>query len=192
MADAFFRIDSTMPLKIESPDGSLFPIVVSDDGVLQIQGLESICASRQNYIHGYDTTTQTIAQVNTFQDITISTDVEIDGWTHTEGQAGYTAAQSGKYAVCFYCHATKTEGITSFYEIIGTLNGNEISGSQAYKTIATNNITADLSGYFAMDVTAGDVFKFQATSGITTMGIKPPSGVSTTDISFGFTITRIA
>lgn len=50
MGDAFIRIDASMPLKIESPDGSLKEIKVNDDGsICQIPECLSIKSATKTW-----------------------------------------------------------------------------------------------------------------------------------------------
>jgi len=141
-----------------------------------------------NYIHAYDTTTQTVAVVGTPQDITFNTNHHIDGWTHTPGTADFTCAVTGTYRIDFTAFCQKTGGAPANAEILLIVNGVEEIGSHTSFELTANNtvVTAANNGMF--DITAGQILKFNL-SGTTTFVQLYQHAASEPRINF--TCTRI-
>lgn len=145
-----------------------------------------------DYAAAYDTTTQTVAVANTFQDVTFNTNVVLDGWTHTASTANFTCATTGKYLVTYSAHIEKTSGGNSTGELILVNNGAQVAGSQAVAIITSNNFINRVSGSMVVSMTATQVLKVQFTGSNTATRIVPPAGVATVDSGISVTITKIS
>ena len=145
-----------------------------------------------NYVHSYSTTTQTVAVINTFQDITNQVDAHISNWTHTAGTTSFTNAQTGLYLVQYTAIATVTSATATTITLRAVfINGTEISDSQSTAVANTANQTVPISKSFIASFSAGDVLKFQLAGSGTIARIVPNFGLGTTRPSFSCTIIRI-
>ena len=144
-----------------------------------------------DYVYSYDTTTQTIASADTFQDVTFNTNGQLDGWSHTTGTANFTAGASGLYLATVDAFATKTLAGAVYFEIIGVFNGTEIAGSESSIDIDPKDITYHIQSAFLFSATAGQVFKIQMASDSTTASIAPAAGIATTRPSIKLSIVRL-
>ncbi|PIV90239.1 hypothetical protein COW46_05165 [Candidatus Gracilibacteria bacterium CG17_big_fil_post_rev_8_21_14_2_50_48_13] len=146
-------------------------------------------AAGSNYVFAYDTTTQSVAAANTFQDVIYDSNGLINGWSHTPGTSVFTAAVSGIYMVNMTGRVAKAGGANTTLSFRGLLNGAEVPGSQAYGTIAGSSGDT-LSGNFIVQVNAGDVLKIQMAAG-TVQGQIVPGGQGTTLPSTQLSVWRL-
>jgi hypothetical protein len=145
-----------------------------------------------NYVFAYDTTTQTVATANTFQDVTFDTNAIINGWTHTTSTASFTAAVTGNFTITIDAIANATGGASFGIEFRIVKNGTEVSGSQIYNTAQNNNSPQTITGKCLVAVTSGDVIKVQMTAGKTNGQILSSNGNSTVKPSIKINISRIS
>ena len=159
-------------------------------------GLTNIISSA-NYVFSYSTTTQAVATPGTFQDVTLSTDAQISGWTHTAGTASFTNTQGGLYLLQYrgevqFNEANSADTVT----LRAVLGSTEIPGSQSATygnknaLAAADNLVVSLSTSFIASINAGDVLKFQLT-GTDATSLTSGTGDGTTKPSFSFTILRL-
>lgn len=147
-----------------------------------------------NYIFAYDTTTQTIATPEVFQDITVNTVANSNGWSHINGSPHFIPTTSGTYkiistVIIFNSSAVPLEYVTTFR---GVVNGNEILASQSVQQVgALINQSYQLTSSFVVDLIQNDVLKMQfSSSSVLTSAI---SGLGSGIIkpSFSICITKI-
>lgn len=153
----------------------------------------SSSGSTAGYVFAYDTTTQTVSIANTYQDLTLNTNRELVGWTHSTSTPTFTCVQSGLYQVIYTIVSEKTSGSGSISASVrGTLNGTEIPGSQLSYDFVTNSQTITITKPFMASFVTGDVLKFQYTGGSTTCRIIANDGTGTTKASITVSIIKIA
>lgn len=146
-------------------------------------------AAGTQFVFAYDTTTQTVATANTFQDVTFNTNGQLDGWTHTAGTATFTSTVGGTYMANITGRVAKNGGANSTLSFVGVLNGAQISGSQGYGTISGSSGDT-MSVNFIFTTAATDVFKIQMTAG-TVNGQILPGGNGTVQPSAQISIWRL-
>ncbi len=140
--------------------------------------------SGTQYFFVYDTTTQTVAVANTFQDVTFTTNATVDGWTHTPGTATFTATVAGTFMGNMTARVAKNGGANTKLTLRAVKNGTEIPGSQSYGTAASSSGDT-ISGNYIFTVVAGDTIKIQMTGGTTGAQILPGgNGVTLPSIQF--------
>ncbi len=144
-----------------------------------------------NFISAFDTTTQTVSVANTFQDITVSNNGQINGWTHTAATANFVCPTTDKYLVTYRAHLAKTTGSNSIVELIALFNGVEVAGSQGGGTATVNNVPISASGFFILNGVATQILKFQLTGGTVNSVMLPIGGNAATQPSMQISITRI-
>ncbi len=166
-------------------------------GETGIQGLQGIkgdkgeagepAPSSANYAFAYDTTTQSVALANVFQDITFNTNAYLNGWQHTAGTAPFTCNQTGLYRIDYRALAN---GGLDILSLRTALNGAEIPGSQA--SFAGTAINTPVTQSFIVAVNAGDNLSFQLT-GNTALNqqLSGGHGAGTVKPSITATILRI-
>lgn len=120
-----------------------------------------------NYVYAFDDTLQSIALASTWQDIDFSTNVQIDGWSHTVSTADFTCNATGKYMAIVTTYYEKTAGAPSFIEFRALANAIEIPGSHSSVDLLSNNFISSASFDFIFDITTSDVFKIQMQSPLT-------------------------
>jgi len=153
-------------------------------------------AAGTQYVFAYDTTTQTVAVANTFQDVTYSNNSQIDGWTHTPGTATFTATAAGTYMVNMTARIAKSGGANTTLSFVGVKNTTgapgtftEITGTQSYGTAAASSGDT-MSGNFIVNMAATEILKIQMTGGTTGAQIVP-GGNGTTLPSSQLSIWRL-
>lgn len=146
----------------------------------------------------YDTTSQTVAVANTFQDVTFNTNVFTNRWSHTLSTAVFTASETGIYSINVYAGANATGGAALSVELRVVKNTvavpatyTEVAASQMYQEINNNNIQNVVSGIFAVLINAGESIKVQLTSTKVTGQIQAGVGSSTTKPSIKITAKRL-
>ena len=160
-------------------------------------GLTTVTAG--NYVFAYDTTTQTIASQNTFQNITVNNySTQINGWTHTPGTAVFTCAQSGIYMVQYVAESTSFDIIDNdVITVRALLNSVEIPGSAAvgyiysYSENPYSQDQKEITKSFIVSITSGSALVFQVADATSNLGSIAPAGSATTRSSFSCTIIRI-
>jgi len=160
-------------------------------------GLTTVTAG--NYVFAYDTTTQTIASQNTFQNITVNNySTQINGWTHTAGTAVFTCAQSGIYMVQYVAESTSFDIIDNdVITVRALLNSVEIPGSAAvgyiysYSENPYSQDQKEITKSFIVSITSGSALVFQVADATSNLGSIAPAGSATTRSSFSCTIIRI-
>lgn len=153
--------------------------------------VDVIAPSETDFSHIFDTTTQAVVTANVFQDITLNTNGQLNGWTHTAGSADITCNQTGIYLVSYNATIEKTGGGGPVVEIIGVFNAIEVAGSQTSDAIAANSAPINVASSFIISATSGQILKFQLTA-TSTKGQITSAGVNAvTPVSFNSTITRL-
>ena len=157
-------------------------------------GLTTVTAG--NYVFAYDTTIQTIAFPNMFQNITVNNNsTQINGWTHTPGTAVFTCAQSGIYMVQYVAQSTSINATDNdVITVRALLNSVEIPGSAAVGQIFTYSYSHDqkeITKSFIVSITSGSALVFQVADATSFGGSIAPVGSSTLTPSFSCTIIRI-
>jgi hypothetical protein len=143
-----------------------------------------------NYVYAYDTTTQTAAVANTFQNINFNSNAQTNGWTHTAGTSTFTNAQTGLYLVQYTAEGEITASSSTSISLIAVLNGTEIPGSQSSVSLATASLPTTLSKSFVVSVNTGGILQFQFAGSATTSELTGV-GNGTTKPSIACTIIRI-
>jgi hypothetical protein len=127
-------------------------------------GLSNInLGALQNYVFGYYNGAQAVVTGNVFQDINLSTDAQLNGWSHTPGTPQYTNAQAGLYLVQYQADVATTLGNGTNATLRATLNSVEIPGSRAAMTFSTLNQLIPVSRSFLAGFNASDVLTVQFT-----------------------------
>jgi len=160
-------------------------------------GLTTVTAG--NYVFAYDTTIQTIAFPNMFQNITVNNNsTQINGWTHTPGTAVFTCAQSGIYMVQYVAQSTSINATDNdVITVRALLNSVEIPGSAAvgyiysYSENPYSQDQKEITKSFIVSITSGSALVFQVADATSNLGSIAPAGSATTRSSFSCTIIRI-
>jgi hypothetical protein len=147
--------------------------------------------SSANYAFAYDTTTQTIAVPNLFQDLVFSTNAQFNGWTHPAGTAAFTCATTGLYRLHYTAIAQKTAGGTAAADLRLTVNGVEAAGSVTGASLSVNNVPVPLAHEALLPLIAGDVLHVQYAGGSTSVQVTPAPGSGTTRPSATLVIERV-
>ncbi len=155
-----------------------------------LQSQIDIIDMTNNYVHAFDTTTQTIAITNTFQNITLNTNADIDGWAHTTGSADFTCNQTGRYLITYDAIVNEGSG-TPVASFRATLNGTPISGSQAAREVFRNVNPMPISHSFIEQINTNDILRFQFTAQLTPVRVVSATVSGSTFPSFNITISRI-
>jgi hypothetical protein len=148
-----------------------------------------------NYLFAYSTVAQPITVANTFQNITYSTNGDLDGWSHTPGSSTFTCNQTGKYLIIYAAVAStndNTDAVITF-DFRLTQNGTEVTGSSLYlyEYDKLPIERAPVSTSVAISCTSGDTLSVQM-RGINTLHSLKPGGIGTTPVSATITIIRIS
>lgn len=154
--------------------------------VLEVSGVNA-----RGYAYAYDTTNQTVAVANTFQDITFDTNILLDGWTHTVSTANFTGTVAGVYQVCYTATVNRVSTPSVTMELRAAKNGTEIAGSQSVVTLVANSVPQELSNTFLVSVSPGDVLKIQETANTTDGQIGSFGANATTRPSIRLTIIKL-
>jgi hypothetical protein len=148
-------------------------------------GLSNInVGALQNYVFGYYNGAQGVSTANVFQDINLSTDAQLNGWSHVPGTPQYTNAQTGIYLVQYQAEINNPSGSGTNATLRATLNSVEIPGSRAALTFSALGQLVPVSRSFLASVNASDVLTVQFTSSATGVRLTGSPGVA-------LTITRI-
>ncbi len=145
-----------------------------------------------DYVFAYDTTTQTVALANVFQDITFNTNVLLNGWTHTVGTASFTCGTTGSYLIEVNANTNASAGAPLNVELRLLKNGVEISASQIFTGIQNNNLPNPISGKIISSFAVTDVLKVQLTGSKVNSQIITGSGNSTVKQSIKITVVRLS
>lgn len=170
------------------------PIGTAGQQLTVVAGLpawSSATPGAADYVNSHDTTTQTVAVANTFQDVTFDTNDQLNGWTHTVGTALFTCPTTAIYRVEVRAFVDKTSGASSIAELRTLFNGVEVPSSQQGVEIASNNTTLETTNTFLVSATATQILKVQFTGGSTTTRIAALGGNATTKPSVSITISKI-
>ena len=88
-------VDITFTPTTYTPDDSAPEANDLDDLAAHLNGIDNYLSNvvqSDSFIFSYDTTTQSIATADVFQNVTFNTDPIINGWGHTLGSADFIAA----------------------------------------------------------------------------------------------------
>jgi hypothetical protein len=143
-----------------------------------------------NYAFAYDTTTQTPVVANVFQNITFSTNAQLNGWTYTAGTASFTCPQTGLYSI-EYAAEGEVSNAHDIVSLRAALDGTEVAGSQAAIQVSDALTFVLVSKGFIASITAGDVLALQFAASRTTDELVAGVGQGTTRPSVSVTIIRI-
>jgi hypothetical protein len=161
------------PIGPQGNTGAMGP--TGTPGATGQQGATS-AISDSNYISAWDETEQGVGAINTFTDITLDHNGEVDGWVHGLGSSSFTCAQTGIYLIAYSALVTRTgaSGGVDTMEIRVLQNGGEVSGVR----VGGNNDQTftrrpvEFGRNFLLFVTNGDVLRWQwrttASNGILT------------------------
>jgi hypothetical protein len=144
-----------------------------------------------NVVFTYDLSTQPVASVGVFQDVTFGANANIGGWTHPVGTAFFTNSQTGLYLVQYTAQVETSVGGASSVSLRATLNGTEIAGSQASADPEAANVTIPVSKSFLVSASAGATLKLQLTGTSVNNRIVAGNGAGTERPSISMTIIRI-
>src|SRR5215471_8610106 len=146
----------------------------------------------QTYLYSYDTNTQTLVTVGTFQDITFGADAQISGWSHTAGGAGFTNGPAGIYLIEYTAESAIANNGNSAFSVHALLNGTEIAGSQSVAGPANSGLAVPLSKSFIVKIPTANtnVIKLQFTGSNSSNRLLANTGVGTTRPSVSLTIIR--
>jgi len=145
----------------------------------------------RGYVFAYDTTTQSTAVANTFQDITYNNSPTKDSWSHTSGTATFTCNLSGMYEINYTATMNRTGAPNTTPEIILTKNGTEIAGSQVGIILSSTNIPVEVSNSVILPLVSGDLIKTRLTSSNTTGQITTAGANAVTRPSIRLSIMKI-
>jgi len=161
-------------------------------GISITNGAGSISIARNtDRVFAYDTTTQNVSVINTFQDILFSTNAILSGWTHTAGTANFVCATTGDYEVTLEASGNETKGAPDLIEMLAVNNGVQVPGSQIISTLQNNNAVHNISGCFLVSMVATQILKFQLTGGNTTVQLLSGTGNATIKPSISVTIIPV-
>lgn len=113
-------------------------------------------------LYAYDDTIQSLKQINVYQDITVNTNVILNGWQHIPGSAEFQGGSNNPATCCIVVTTTNPNGSSVVLHAVNE-NGVEIPGSHIAAVLAPNELVS-LTTY------AGGQFSFQFTG--TDLGIK--------------------
>jgi len=153
--------------------------------------VDSAVPTAANFVFSYDTTSQTVVQGGTFQDITFNNNPQINGWTHAAGTASFTCNQTGMYLIEYVAKMSTSFSAPTPATVIASLNGTEVPGSQLSFDLTTFDLTFSGSKSFVASVNTGQVLKLQVTSGSAGVQLIANRGFGTTRPSVSLTIIRI-
>jgi len=122
-------------------------------------GIES--PTELNYVQAYDDTLQAISVGATPQDVLFSTNVQLNGWTHTAGTANFTCNATGKYLVTYAVYFEKTAGAPSQMEAWVNFNGSQVSDTHASVSTITNNVIQEMGASSIISATVSQVLKIE-------------------------------
>lgn len=157
----------------------------------QLEGIDAELGAADRAI-AYDTTLQAIAVVNTWQDLTFNTNVDLAGWAHTAGSALFTAPVAGLFIATCQLHMEQTGGGTNPFAMRFLFNGVEVAGSFRSKAISTNSITWILDQTFPFTAVATQDFKVQIAGANTNMRTRlgGVAAAPTTNVSANLVIRK--
>jgi hypothetical protein len=116
-------------------------------------------ATSANFNFGYDTTTQTAAGANTFQDVTLNNAASVNsGWFFISGQ--FLAPTTGLYYVSYTAETETPSGTGSSVTFQVLKNGTPITGAGLTTTFPGTGVISE-SQSFMVNVTVGDILEFQ-------------------------------
>ena len=155
-------------------------ITVDAKGRVTAASNGTVGAPSGNYVFAYSSSAQTVASANVFQDITLSTDAQIDGWMHTPGASQYTNAQAGLYLIQYSVQASSTTVSGTNVQAQATLNSAAISGSRS--AVSFNPVTqiGEVSRSIIASVNNSDVLTIQFTGSSTSVRLVGSPGVTLT------------
>lgn len=148
-----------------------------------------------DYFFSYDTTTQSPASNNTWDDFDFSNNGPINGWTHTLNTAIFTCPNDGVYKATIEMTVDHSGGADRTMAMRALFNAVEIAGSHAGKDVVGTNAPDPIDRSFKFDGVAGQDLKiqFSADSAVNVMvqpGASPDS--ATALISATLNVERIA
>ena len=155
------------------------------------QGPAGADVNNANYVFAYDTTTQTVATANTFQDVTFNTNGQINGWNHTASTANFTCNQSGLYLVAYTATLQRTSTTGTRGELRALLNGIEVAGSSVGVSLGTNTLPVCVARSMIVNATSGQLLRIQVTGASNTVQLVPGGVNATSRLSIGITFVRI-
>jgi len=155
--------------------------------------LGSSTSVNNNYVFAYDTTTQSVATANTFQDLNFSNNAQINGWTHTTGTNVFACSQSGIYSVTVDINVSKTGGGAATFGFRSLFNATEVVGSHVGINITSSSASSPVSKTFMVNATSGQNLETDFAGNATTVQVTPgPNpGSATTPLSASIIIRRI-
>jgi uncharacterized delta-60 repeat protein len=165
-------------------------------GVTGATGADGAAITNFNYIFSYSTSTQNVNSANVFQDVSLDTDSQMNGWTRNG--ATFMCNQSGIYQVNYRALADNVAllalgSTVSIIALKGTPSFVEIPGSQASITFgALLGQRSQLSNSFLVSINNGQTLKFQVAGTNSNNQLTAGNGGGTTKCSFEVTIIRIS
>lgn len=153
--------------------------------------------SSSNYVFAYSDSSQTITQDGAFENITFSTNVHINGWTHDASTSApaFIAAQTGLYLIQYDAVLNQSGTDEARAEIQAVLDNVLVPGSQIVISLSgDNDISQEVTRTFLAQVVAGQELKFQLAGSTTDVQLfaNPNGDPSIIRPSIAVTITRIA
>jgi hypothetical protein len=170
-------------------------VIIGSTSQLGSTGFAFAVPTTANYVHAYDTNTQSVITGGSFQAITLSTNGTINGWSHTASSSTFTCNQAGTYLINYagLCNNSSGTAASTTLSFNVLKNGTEIPGSQTSITFGTLlNQRYIATQEFMVTLAAGDTIVFQFTGTATTDQIITGNGSGTTKPSFSVNIIKIA
>jgi hypothetical protein len=115
----------------------------------------------RGFVFAYDTTTQTVASADTFQDVTFDTNAEIDGWTHTVSTADFVCGVAGTFQLTYSATTNRNGNPSPTIEFRNRKNGTEIAGSQTSVNIVSTNVHQVIGTSVIFTASIGDTITLQ-------------------------------
>jgi hypothetical protein len=142
-----------------------------------------------NYAFIYDTTTQSLAVADIFQDITFGANGPLNKWTHAAGSAPFVSEESGLFRVDY--RALTNSGLSTL-SLRALVNGAEVPGSQSSISTPAGALgqAIPVSQSFLVSLNAGDQLHFQM-AGPLGLGLVGGNGLGDEKPSMTVTILRI-
>ncbi|MDZ4217111.1 MAG: hypothetical protein U1C97_02215, partial [Candidatus Gracilibacteria bacterium] len=145
-----------------------------------------------NYLFGYDTTDQAVSSAGNFQTITFNNPTSVaNGWTYSAGN--FTTPVTGLYSITYSAYAGRNSKGDSTVTVRATRGGTEIAGSVGYTSPSRDDRPVALSNTFLVNLTAGDLLKFQLTGSTSSnsTGLYESNADGTVQPTITVTIRRI-
>jgi hypothetical protein len=144
-----------------------------------------------NYAFSMDTTAQTVAVANSFQNVAFASAPTASGWAYNGATDSFTCGKAGLYMVRYDAEIEITASSATTISMRGVDNGTEIPGSEASAILATANQPTLLSKEFLVSLGTGDILQAQLTASKTSARLVAGVGAASVQPSISLTIIRL-